>query len=76
MKERLLMKFNTLTLTNGDFNFTVNLSNFTNNVEFLNFLLKNIKLHNTLEFYFVSPKIVFIFKVTNKYIFVILFYSI
>ena len=37
------MKFNTLTLTNGDFNFTVNLSNFKNNVEFLNFLLKNIK---------------------------------
>ena len=37
------MKFNTLTLTNGDFNFTVNLSNFTNNVEFINFLLKNIK---------------------------------
>ena len=37
------MKFNTLTLTNGDLNFTVNLSNFTNNVEFLNFLIKNIK---------------------------------
>ena len=37
------MKFNSLTLTNGDFNFTVNLSNFTNNVEFLNFLIKNIK---------------------------------
>ena len=37
------MKFNTLTLTNGDFNFTVNLSNFKNKVEFLNFLIKNIK---------------------------------
>lgn len=37
------MKFNSLTLTNGDLNFTVNLSNFKNNVEFLNFLLKNIK---------------------------------
>lgn len=37
------MKFNSLTLTNGDFNFTVNLSNFTNKVEFLNFLIKNIK---------------------------------
>ena len=36
------MKFNTLTLTNGDFNFTVNL-NFKNKVEFLNFLIKNIK---------------------------------
>lgn len=37
------MKFNSLTLTNGDLNFTVNLSNFKNNVEFLNFLIKNIK---------------------------------
>ena len=37
------MKFNTLTLTNGDLNFTVNLSNFKNKVEFLNFLIKNIK---------------------------------
>ena len=37
------MKFNSLTLTNGDLNFTVNLSNFKNKVEFLNFLIKNIK---------------------------------
>ena len=37
------MKFNTLTLTNGDLNFTLNLSNFKNKVEFLNFLIKNIK---------------------------------
>ena len=37
------MKFNSLTLTNDDLNFTVNLSNFKNNVEFLNFLIKNIK---------------------------------
>lgn len=34
---------NSLTLTNGDFNFTVNLNNFKNKVEFLNFLIKNIK---------------------------------
>lgn len=37
------MKLNSLTLTNGDLNFTVNLSNFKNKVEFLNFLIKNIK---------------------------------
>ena len=37
------MKFNSLTLTNSDFNFTVNLSKFKNKVEFLNFLIKNIK---------------------------------
>ena len=37
------MNINSLTLTNGNLNFTVNLSNFTNNVEFLNFLIKNIK---------------------------------
>ena len=37
------MNINSLTLTNGDFNFTVNLSNFKNKVEFLNFLIKNIK---------------------------------
>ena len=37
------MNINSLTLTNGDLNFTVNLSNFKNKVEFLNFLIKNIK---------------------------------
>ena len=37
------MNINFLTLTNGDLNFTVNLSNFKNKVEFLNFLIKNIK---------------------------------
>ena len=37
------MNINSLTLTNGDLNFTVNLSKFKNNVEFLNFLIKNIK---------------------------------
>lgn len=37
------MKINSLILTNGDLNFTVNLSNFKNKVEFLNFLIKNIK---------------------------------
>ena len=37
------MNINSLTLTNCDLNFTVNLSNFKNKVEFLNFLIKNIK---------------------------------
>lgn len=37
------MNINSPTLTNGDLNFTVNLSNFKNKVEFLNFLIKNIK---------------------------------